>query len=320
MANNGTTVVMSTYNGSDTISEVLQGYTRLVSPTGGHDFVIVDNGSTDGTGAIIHGFKNKLDMKYVFEPRQGKNIALNTALVHVGGDLVLFTDDDAIPNSDWLVNLAHCAERNSDVSIFGGRILPRWPEPPPEWIIEHVPLGVAYALTPEHLTEGPVSPGLVWGGNMAVRGEIFRAGFRFDEAIGPTGSGNYVSGGEVDFTWRLAREGHKCWHCKGAIVQHIIGRHQFDGKWLLRRAYRFGRDVCNQQSKAGRTAHAAKLFGVPRWMIRRSIERYLRYRMDVMAGCRYRNFSGAWEAYYLSGYISQAIRFNLKEMRSGRRA
>ena len=45
MANNSITVVMATYNGSDTISEVLEGYTKLVSPTVGHDFVIVDNGS-----------------------------------------------------------------------------------------------------------------------------------------------------------------------------------------------------------------------------------------------------------------------------------
>lgn len=320
MANNGITVVMATYNGSDTISEVLEGYTKLVSPAGGHELVIVDNGSTDGTDAIIHGFENQLDMRYLSEPRRGKNIALNAALAQVDGDLVVFTDDDAIPDSDWLVNLAHCADRHSDVSIFGGRILPRWPEPPPEWIIEHVPLGAAYALTPDHLSEGPVSPGLVWGPNMAVRREIFGAGFRFDEAIGPKGSGDYLSGGEVDLTWRLAREGHKCWHCKGAVVQHIIGRNQFDATWLLRRAYRFGRDICNQERKAGKTADVPKLFGVPRWMIRKSIERYLRYKMDVAAGYRYRNFSGAWEAYYLSGYISQAIRFNLMETRSGRRA
>ena len=318
MTKNKITVIMSTYNGSDTISEVLEAYTKLVSPNGGHDFVMVDNGSTDGTGAIILGFKNKLNMTYVFEPRQGKNIALNRALAHADGDLVVFTDDDAIPDHDWLVNLAHCAERNSDVAIFGGRILPHWPELPPKWIVEHIPLGVAYAVTPEHLVEGPVSPGLIWGANMAIRREIFGAGFRFDEAIGPRGDGNYVSGGEVEFTWRLARQGHKCWYCERAVVHHIISRHQFDSKWLLRRAFRFGRDACNQECKAGRTTDGPRLFRVPRWMIRKSLEQYLRYKMDVVAGNRYRKFSNAWEAYYLSGYISQAVRIKLMGVRSGK--
>ena len=77
------TILMATYNGSGTLPDVLCAYPALESPDGGWELVIVDNGSSDNTKDIIASFHQRLPLTYLFEPRRGKNVALNTGLESV---------------------------------------------------------------------------------------------------------------------------------------------------------------------------------------------------------------------------------------------
>src|SRR2546427_208310 len=125
------TVLFATRNGGETLAAVLEHYCALEEPPGGWNLLIVDNGSTDQTREIIHSYRRRLALTYLFEPEPGKNTALNTGLASIGGDLVLLTDDDTFPNRDWLVRMR--------VGIFGGTIIPRWQTPPDSWILSSVP-------------------------------------------------------------------------------------------------------------------------------------------------------------------------------------
>ena len=94
------TVFLATRNGSRTLPGVLESFTRLRVPPSGWKLVVVDNGSTDQTCEIVASFRASLPVTYVFEGRMGKNVALNTGLTHLEGDLAVFTDDDVFPNPD----------------------------------------------------------------------------------------------------------------------------------------------------------------------------------------------------------------------------
>jgi glycosyltransferase involved in cell wall biosynthesis len=120
------TVMMATHNGARTLPLVLEAYVVLEPPEGGWSVVIVDNGSTDATKDIINAFARRLPLTYVYEPRPGKNQALNAALPAAIGDLIVFTDDDAVPRPDWLRRLRATADTQTDFHMFGGRIVPRW--------------------------------------------------------------------------------------------------------------------------------------------------------------------------------------------------
>ena len=85
------TVLIATYNGAKTLPEVLSAYCALEPPDGGWKLVIVDNGSTDHTKEIVATFRHHLPLTYLYEPRQGKNTALNTGLSNISGDLVVLT-------------------------------------------------------------------------------------------------------------------------------------------------------------------------------------------------------------------------------------
>src|SRR5882724_9338189 len=112
------TVLIATRNGVRTLPRVLEAYTCLQPPTGGWKLVVIDNGSTDQTRDIVLSFLDRLPLEYLFEERSGKNIALNTGLAKLEGDLAVFTDDDAIPSPDWLVSYRAAADTHTACSLF----------------------------------------------------------------------------------------------------------------------------------------------------------------------------------------------------------
>src|SRR5713226_5703382 len=123
------TVLMATHNGVRTLPMVLDTYCKLDPPRGGWNVVVVDNGSTDDTKQIIASFKSRLPLTYIFEPTLGKSAALNAGLHGMTGDLVVMTDDDALPKPDWLVQIRLAADSLSSFAIFGGAIVPHWEIP-----------------------------------------------------------------------------------------------------------------------------------------------------------------------------------------------
>lgn len=234
-------VVLATRNGARTLPLALAGHAALRPAPAPHRLVAVDNGSTDDTPAILAAARDRLPLTVLREGGRGKNRALNRALPEAAGaDLVVFTDDDVVPEPDWLERLWAAATAQSGHALFGGAIRPHWLAPPPRWIFDWgVHLGVAYAVT-EPRPSGPIPADLVWGPNMAVRGSVLREGHRFDERVGPDGSAAYGMGSETEFTVRLQRLGHRAFFVAEAAVGHIVRPEQTTEAWVLGRAFRHG--------------------------------------------------------------------------------
>jgi L-malate glycosyltransferase len=234
------TVLIATHNGSRTLPEVLGAYCLLAPPAGGWKLVIVDNASTDGTRELIHSFDARLPVSYLFEAEQGQNVARNRALSSIDGDLVVLSDDDAIPRPDWLVQMRSAADANPDFAIFGGVILPRWKASPDPWLLRWAPLQPCFAITDPGWEEGPIKSDFVFSPNMAIRAAVFREGRRFDESIGPR-RGSYAMGSETELMRRLTEEGIRAWHVRRSVVEHVIRPTQMTPEWILARAVRYGR-------------------------------------------------------------------------------
>src|SRR6266852_6340317 len=291
-------VLMATYNGAGTLPEVLTAYCKLKSPDGGWKLLIVDNGSTDSTKEIIACFRSRLPLTYIFEPTLGKSAALNTGLLNVTGDLVVMTDDDALPRPDWLVQMRVAADSQPSFSIFGGAIVPHWEIPPEEWILAwQCP---TLTITDPAWEEGPIVVGRLSGPNMAVRSEVIEAGYRFNTSLGPVGP-RYQMGEEADFLQRLGKAGFRAWYCKRAVVAHMILRDQMKKEWVLRRAVPLGRAQYRWEYTELSQTPPVLLLGIPRYMIREILAQAIHVARAKLSQDEDTVFKKRWRLHYLVG-------------------
>lgn len=235
------TVLLATRNGERVLPRTLEGYILQRDVPFEWKLVVVDNGSTDQTSEVIKRFRNRLNIEPLFEPIAGKNRALNAGLQAIDSDVVIISDDDAIPQPDFLVAWQRAFSNQPSYDIFGGSIEPLFDIEPPEWM-SRSRIRFAELFTARDLPEGPVGPYSIFGPNMAVRRSVFVQGLKFAEWIGPDGTdANYPMGSETEFCARASQHGHKTWFAREPLVWHIVRSHQLRPSYWYQRAYRLGR-------------------------------------------------------------------------------
>jgi glycosyltransferase involved in cell wall biosynthesis len=293
-------VIISSYNGQKTLPLQLDAFEQLNEPRGGWRLIIVNNNSSDQTAEILSSYAKRLPLEVLFEPKQGTNPAKNRGIDAATGDLCVFTDDDTIPDPDWLVITRAVVDAHPEYEMFGGRIDPFWMVPPPDWVMRLVPMSPVYAVHDEGRATGPCPHGWLWGGNLAIRARVFHAGHRYDPSRGPNGTATYMMGSESELCQRLAAVGYKSWFIAESRVQHIVRPHQFDKHWIWGRAYRYAR---HQAASAGDLG--PQLGGVPRWMWRKYLRDILVKHTALWWGDFDAHFKAGWDKAYFEGYRKQ---------------
>ncbi len=95
-------LVISAYNEEEVLAAKLENATALNYPAGLLEIVVASDGSTDGTGAIAHGFAGRGVRLLEFSPNRGKNLVLNEVLPRLRSEIVVFTDANGMYHRDAL--------------------------------------------------------------------------------------------------------------------------------------------------------------------------------------------------------------------------
>ena len=113
-------VIIPAYNEASTIATVIE----LVRACGVPDLqlILVDDCSTDGTGAILDALPPSPDLTILHHPvNRGKGAAIRTAQQHVAGDAVIIQDADLeYSPSEFPALLRPIAEGKAE-AVFGSR-------------------------------------------------------------------------------------------------------------------------------------------------------------------------------------------------------
>lgn len=87
----------------------------------GCDILFVDNGSEDGSRAIVAAFPQ---VRLLEEPRRDPYLARNRAIREARGEYVVFLDSDCAPRPGWLRSLGHTVEETRPDILLGNLLYP----------------------------------------------------------------------------------------------------------------------------------------------------------------------------------------------------
>ena len=118
-------IVVCTYNRAESLRDTLRALQALQADPGRRwEVIVVDNNSKDHTKAVVEEVQRGWPLlRYAFEGAQGLSHARNHGIGCARGAVILFTDDDVLPEPDWLeTTLAGLARYGADAC--GGFIAP----------------------------------------------------------------------------------------------------------------------------------------------------------------------------------------------------
>ena len=213
------------------------GAVETACPTDGSvEVIVVDNGSTDGTPAVVAAHRG---VTRVVEPERGLARARNTGLAVAEGQLVAFLDDDARPDGGWAAALMTARQRWPAAAAIGGPVRLEWGARPPPWLVPE--LGVWFSAIDHGTAPRLLTPDeRLVGANLAVVREQARAIGGFAPELGRVGS-SLASEEEIHLLRRLRSAGGDVAWEPAAGVRHLIPRERMTRWWLIRRAWAQGR-------------------------------------------------------------------------------
>ena len=210
-------VVVCTYNGGRTLAQCLRSLQALEYPD--FEVIVVDDGSTDDTRAILARFPLTLPsppseggegrvrggVRVIHRPNKGLSAARNVGLSEASGSIVAYTDSDCFADPDWLTHLVGQLQKSGAAAVGGPNLTPD-----DGWLAACV---AAAPGQPTHVLESDQVAEHIPGCNMAFHREVLLALNGFDPLYRKAGD-------DVDVCWRLQQAGYWITFAPAAFVWH----------------------------------------------------------------------------------------------------
>lgn len=229
-------VVICTLNRVSLLKQAIRSLRKQTLSPDAFEIIVVDNGSTDGTGDSIRNMQKTYPnprIRLVTEPVGGLGFARNRGVKEALGQYVAFLDDDAQAEAHWLARAMRCFDRITPSPLaVGGPIYPLYQGEKPAWFKD------MYESDSKGNRERYLKKGeTMSGSNMVMRKDTIIAFGCFPTDVGMKGTN--ISVGEetrlFEKIWRTVREENIFYYAPGLVVYHMV----FDYK--LRVIYRLKR-------------------------------------------------------------------------------
>jgi glycosyltransferase involved in cell wall biosynthesis len=115
-------IIVPCFNERETIEKVIDAVRSLSLPDG--EIIVVDDGSTDGTTAVLKGKIAPIVDHIIYQPRnRGKGAALRAGFAAASGEVIVVQDADLeYDPGDYSILLAPIVSGQAD-AVFGSRFM-----------------------------------------------------------------------------------------------------------------------------------------------------------------------------------------------------
>lgn len=196
-------VIVPAYNAGKTIADCLRGLAGQSLDPAEYEVLVVDDGSTDDTAALARKFA----VRYLHQENNGPAAARNHGAREARGSIILFTDSDCVPATDWVARMVKPFD-DPEVSAVKGA-----------YRTNQRSLTARFAQVEfeerfELLKRAP-SIDMVDTYSAAYRREVFEQAGGFDESF-PVANNE-----DTELSYKLSRMGRKMVFNPDAVVCHM---------------------------------------------------------------------------------------------------
>jgi GT2 family glycosyltransferase len=163
--------------------------------------------------------------------------ARNRGINYAKSEILAFTDDDVIADSNWIAYLIDTYKKTDAIAV-GGKILPIWLTGKPA----HLPEELYWLVGITHesfIADKFIELRNVFGPNMSFKRTVFESVGYFNESLGFAEKGtSYIQGEEPEFGLRmLTKLGKGILYNPKAVIYHKIPPHKLRYATLFKRSF-----------------------------------------------------------------------------------
>ena len=223
-------VIIPTRDRQDFLRAALASLRHQTLPPQAFEILVVDNGSSDGTGGMVQALVAEMaNLHYFHEPEPGLHAGRHRGVLAARGDVLVFADDDIEAEPTWLAAIAE-GFTDPTVAMMGGNNLPLFLAPPPDWLLalwHRSPAEGGLALPTLSILQlpgprRPISPYYVWGCNFAIRKSLLVEVGGFHPDGMPRELIRFRGDGETHIARFVAAAGIKCLFHPAATIHHKV--------------------------------------------------------------------------------------------------
>jgi glycosyltransferase involved in cell wall biosynthesis len=230
-------VVMSTWNNSARLGSTLSAFCECVVRLGIQwELVLVNNNCSDDTNHVAELFADKLPLVFVHEPISGLSHGRNAGIAAASGRLIVFTDDDVLPDPYWIGIFYEAYRSKPRGFFFGGPVISNFEAAPPDGAIMKLApfsvVGLDLGSRARQLKRREYFIGANWACPAEALGSVggfdTRRGLRSDAGV-------ILVGEEVDLMQRLRQAGWRPWYLPEAKIRHFVPERKCSLEYILAR-------------------------------------------------------------------------------------
>jgi glycosyltransferase involved in cell wall biosynthesis len=239
-------VIVPTRDRADVLDACLASIAAQSLPREDFEVVVIDNGSTDHTAAVVARHASRLALQSRSEPEPGLHVGRHAGLRLARSDILVFADDDIVAEPTWLAAVVD-AFADPAVALVGGNDRPLFERDPPAWLRAWWERPMRHGRALPHLSildfgagRFPIDPGYVWGCNYAIRRDALLAAGGFHPDGVPTDRLRWRGDGETHVSDWVRRSGRRTLFDGGASVGHRVPAARMTPEYFERRGYAQG--------------------------------------------------------------------------------